>query len=105
MRGLGVTAASRWRELPDIPTLAEQGFPVETGSWYGIMAPAGLPAPIARKLHDDIRAALQQPAVRDRIIAAGLDPLEVGSDAFRAQIAAELEKWTRVIREAGIKAE
>ena len=105
MRGLGVTATTRWRELPDLPTLPEQGFAVEAGSWYGILAPAGLPAPIARKLHDDIQAALRQPAVRERVIAAGLDPLEVGSEAFRAQIRAELEKWSQVIREAGIKAD
>ncbi|MBV1796127.1 tripartite tricarboxylate transporter substrate binding protein [Siccirubricoccus sp. G192] len=104
LRGLAVADARRWRELPDLPTLPELGFTgVEAVSWYGILAPAGLPAPLTERLYRDILAVLHQPAMRERIIRAGLDPIEVGPAEFQAQLGTELAKWTRVIREAGIK--
>jgi tripartite-type tricarboxylate transporter receptor subunit TctC len=104
LRGLAVADARRWRELPELPTLPELGFAgVEAVSWYGILAPAGLPAPLVDRLHRDILAALRQPALRERILAAGLDPIEVGPAEFQAQLAAELAKWSRVVREAGIR--
>ncbi len=106
LRGLAVTDRNRWRDLPDLPTMAELGHPeVEAGSWYGILAPAGLPPALRDRIHRDIAAALRQPALRDRVIAAGLDPIEVGPEAFQAQMTAELAKWSRVVREAGIRAD
>jgi tripartite-type tricarboxylate transporter receptor subunit TctC len=104
LRGLAVADARRWRELPELPTLAELGYPgAEAGSWYGILAPAGLPPALVVRLHRDILAALRRPEVRERITAAGLDPLETGPEAFQAQISAEAAKWARVVREAGIR--
>ena len=104
LRGLAVADARRWRELPDLPGLPELGFAgVEAVAWYGILGPAGLPPARVEQLHRDILAALRQPAVRERIIAAGLDPLETGPEEFQAQLRTELAKWTRVVREAGIK--
>ncbi|RYJ03045.1 MAG: tripartite tricarboxylate transporter substrate binding protein [Acetobacteraceae bacterium] len=106
LRGLAVADARRWRELPDLPTLPELGFAgVEAGSWYGILGPAGLPQARVLQLHRNMLAALRLPAVRERIIAAGLDPLETGPEEFQAQLATEVAKWTRVVREAGIKAD
>ncbi|MDN3568150.1 tripartite tricarboxylate transporter substrate binding protein [Paeniroseomonas aquatica] len=104
LRGLAVADAKRWRELPELPTLAELGFAgAEAGSWYGILGPAGLPQARVLQLHRDMLAALRLPAVRARIIAAGLDPLETGPEEFQAQLGAEVAKWTRVVREAGIR--
>jgi tripartite-type tricarboxylate transporter receptor subunit TctC len=103
LRGLAVADSKPWRELPELPTLASLGYAgAEAGSWYGILAPAKLPAPLVLRLHRDILAALHLPAVRERILAAGLDPLEVGPEAFQAQIAAETAKWGKVVRDAGI---
>lgn len=106
LRGLAVADAGRWRELPDLPTLAELGYPgVEVVAWYGLLAPAGLPPALRDRIHGDTAAVLRQPAVRERIMAAGLDPIDVGPADFQAQIATELAKWSKVIREAGIKPE
>jgi len=104
LRGLAVADAKRWRELPDLPTLPELGFPgVEAVAWYGILAPAGLPPPLVQRLYADIVAALRQPVMRERILAVGLDPIEVGPAEFQAQLATELAKWTKVIHDAGIR--
>jgi tripartite-type tricarboxylate transporter receptor subunit TctC len=104
LRGLAVADARPWRELPELPTLTSLGFAgAEAGSWYGIMAPAKLPAPLVQRLHRDILAALRLPAVRERIMTAGLDPLEIGPAEFQAQIAAETAKWAKVVQDAGIK--
>ena len=106
LRGLAVAAAGRWRELPELPTLPELGFSgMEATSWYGLLAPAGLPEALRQRLFRDVRDALRQPAMRERVRAAGLDPLEVGPEAFGAQLAAELEKWARLVRAAGIRVE
>ncbi len=106
MRGIMVADARRWRELPELPTTTEQGFPgVKAGSWYGWLGPANMPAALVAKLHTDMLAVVREEAVRGRILTAGLDPLEVGPDEFRAQIAAEAIKWAQVVRAAGIRAE
>ncbi|MFZ4409470.1 MAG: tripartite tricarboxylate transporter substrate binding protein [Paracraurococcus sp.] len=103
LRALAVADGHRWRELPAVPTLAELGYSgAEAGSWYGILAPARLPPAITTRLHQDILAALRLPAVRGRIIAAGLDPLETGPAEFKAQIAAETAKWAQVVKAAQI---
>ncbi|MBK1657173.1 tripartite tricarboxylate transporter substrate-binding protein [Paracraurococcus ruber] len=104
LRGLAVADARRWRELPDLPTLAEAGYAgAEAGSWYGLLAPAGLAPALAARLHADLLAALRRPEVQARILAAGLDPLETGPEEFQAQIAQEAAKWAKVVREGGIR--
>jgi tripartite-type tricarboxylate transporter receptor subunit TctC len=106
VRGIGVASLRRWRELPDLPTIAEQGFPgFEVVSWYGIMGPAGLPDPLVARLHHDIAAAFAAPDLREKVVAAGLDPIEVGPAAFREAMGAELRKWADLVRTAGIKPE
>lgn len=106
LRGIAVTAATRWRDLPDVPAMPELGFAdVLAGSWYGILGPAGLPAALRDRIHADMAAALGQPALRQRVMAAGLDPLDTGPEAFRAQLVTELATWSRVVKAAGIRAE
>lgn len=104
VRPLATTGLSRWRQLPDVPTGAEQGYPgYETISWFGVMGPAGLPAPVLARLHTDIAAALQTATVQRQLSNNGLDPLGTGPSAFAKLIPAEIARWTRVVREAGIR--
>jgi tripartite-type tricarboxylate transporter receptor subunit TctC len=104
LRALAATSLERWRELPEVPTVAELGHPgFEVGAWYGFLGPAGLPEPIVAKLHRDLRAAVQAPAVRERITGAGLDLRDAGPAEFRRIMETELAKWERVIRTAGIR--
>ncbi len=104
LRGLAATSLERWRELPEIPTVAELGHPgFEVGAWYGFLGPAGLPAPLLDKLHRDFAAALATPTVRERITGAGLDMRNAGPAEFKRIMETELAKWERVIRTAGIR--
>jgi tripartite-type tricarboxylate transporter receptor subunit TctC len=106
MRGITVAHRSRWRELPELPTTTELGFPrAQAGSWYGWLAPAGLPAPLLAKLAADMAAVIAEPTVQQRILAAGLDPMAEGPTAFAARIAREATLWRDVVRAAGIRQE
>lgn len=105
LRPLATTGLSRWRALPDVPTVAERGYRgFEAGSWFGMLAPAGIPAERAARLYADIRAAVTLPDVASRLTAAGFDLMDVGPEAFRASMREELAKWTRVVRDARISA-
>jgi len=106
LRALAVTSPRREPQAPDVPTLAESGFPnVDPVSWYGISAPAGTLAPIVDRLSSELRRLVASKEYRE--LLAGQAQEAVGSTPaeFRAFIAADLQKWTRVIREAGIKAD
>jgi tripartite-type tricarboxylate transporter receptor subunit TctC len=103
LRALATTGLTRWRALPDVPTVAERGYRgFEAGSWFGMLAPAGVPADRAGKLYTDIRAAVMLPDVRARLTASGFDLMDVGPDEFRAGMQEELAKWERVVRDARI---
>ncbi len=105
VRALGVTAAQRLAAIPDVPTMAEAGMPVEGGPWFGLLAPAATPRPVVDWLNAEINKAFSAPDVRDRLIAQGLT-LPLGSpDDFSRHIAAETKRWGDVIRTAGIKME
>jgi len=104
LRGLATTGAARMPQLPDLPTVAESGYPgFEAGTWYGVLAPAGLPAPLAEGLAGDFDAVLATPQMRGRLATMGMLRLAEGPTAFAARLAAELESWSRVIRQAGIR--
>lgn len=107
VRAYGVTSAKRANAAPDIPTLAEAGVPgYEAVQWFGLLAPAGTPREIITKLHGAVLQTLNDPNVRKRFIDGGADPAPSSSpEAFAALLQAELKKWARVVKEAGIKPE
>ena len=101
---LGVTATKRTPGLPDVPTIAEAGVPgFEATGWNGLLAPAATPAPIVAKLHDAFVAALQTPGVRDRLVEQAYDPVGSTPQEFVRVIAAETEKWGKIIRLSGAR--
>jgi tripartite-type tricarboxylate transporter receptor subunit TctC len=104
VRALAVTGASRFFSLPEIPTTAEAGIPGYTfTSWQGLVAPAGLPAAVVDRLNAEIAGLLAEPAVVERIRLVGNDPSPSSPDAFRARIAADIDKWTKVVDAAKIE--
>jgi tripartite-type tricarboxylate transporter receptor subunit TctC len=105
LRGLAVTSLKRTPILPDLPSIAESGFPgFEAISWFGLLAPAGTPAPIIAKAHQQAVAVAAMPDIRDKLAALGLDTSADGPDAMAAIIKADTAKWAKVIKDAGIKA-
>jgi tripartite-type tricarboxylate transporter receptor subunit TctC len=106
VRALGVTTAKRAPFLPDVPTMAEAGVPgYDTGVWWGLVGPAGMPATIVAQLSSDFIAALKAPAVRDRLNTLGAAPIGSSQKEFDAVIHADYEKWGPIIKAAGMKAE
>jgi tripartite-type tricarboxylate transporter receptor subunit TctC len=106
VRPLGVTTATRSTVLPDVPTIAEQGVPgYDTGVWWGVLAPAGLPAAIRDRLANDFRAALNAPAAKARFADLGAASVGSSPSEFGSFIQAEYERWGPIIKAAGIKAE
>lgn len=106
VRPLGLAAAKRLKQVPDLPTLAEQGLKdFEAGSWYGVLAPVGTPREIVSKLHAEIVKALKTPEVQKRFDELGTDIIGNSPEEFAAQIRNEREKWAKVAQAAGIKPE
>jgi tripartite-type tricarboxylate transporter receptor subunit TctC len=103
LRALAVTTAARSDELPDVPAIGEFVPGYEASAWYGLSAPRGTPADIIEKLNGETNAALADPRIKARLAEFGGTPL-VGSPAdFGALIAAETEKWGKVVTFAGLK--
>jgi tripartite-type tricarboxylate transporter receptor subunit TctC len=106
MKPLGVSTLQRSALLPEVPTIAESGAPgYEMSIWWGLLGPAGLPAAVVRRLHDDVSAILRQPESARRLEADGAAPASLPSAEFARNLAAEIEKWTRVARDTHIKAD
>lgn len=106
IKALAVTGAKRASVLPSVPTVRESGLPdYEVNSWFGLLAPAGTPPERVRQLQQAVDKVLAMPDVRKRIQELGAEPGGEGSAAFAAQIKADTDKWARVIRSAGIKAQ
>jgi tripartite-type tricarboxylate transporter receptor subunit TctC len=103
LRCIGVTSLTRSPNAPDLPTVAEQGFPgFEALSWFGLMAPAGTPQAITRKVHAEAMKVLADGEMRARFASLGLDVVGNSPEDMRATIAADIPKWARVIADAGI---
>lgn len=106
LRGIGVTSTKRSVVFPELPTLAETGVPgFSAVGWFGLFAAAKTPQPIITRLNTEISALLQEPQTRDRLLAQGAEPLPGPPGDLRNHLAREIETWSKVIREAGIKAE
>jgi tripartite-type tricarboxylate transporter receptor subunit TctC len=104
VRALAVTTAKRSSELPDVPTLAEAGFPgLEMTTWYGVFAPAGTPKDIVAKLHSEIMRALQAQDVQQRIAGLAGEPGTLTSEQFAVLNRADYERFGKLVRDANIK--
>ncbi len=106
VRPLAVTSAKRSPLLPDVPAIGEAGAPgAEISTWWGLLAPAGVPPPLLAKINAEIAGILRQPESAQRLSAEGAEPWILTSAQFAGVISKEIEKWARVAREAGIRAE
>jgi tripartite-type tricarboxylate transporter receptor subunit TctC len=104
LRALAVTSLRRSPVVPELPTIAESGYPgFEVTTWFGLLAPARTPATIVRKLHLETVKALAPPDVRARLADLDMEGIGNSPDEFAAIIKSEIPKWAKVIKEAGIK--
>ena len=105
-RPLAVTTPKRSSALPDLPTVAESGYPgYEVSTWFGYLAPAGTPPDVVARLNSEINAALKHPDVQKRLVALGAE-LDPGTPQdFAKFLEADMTRWARVIKQAGIKAD
>jgi tripartite-type tricarboxylate transporter receptor subunit TctC len=101
---IGAAADQRNAILPDLPTLAEQGYPnTDASNWYGLLAPAKTPPAVVAKLNNAVNAALNDPDVHDKLVKSGAVPVGGTPDAFGSFLKSEYDKWGRVVAERGIK--
>jgi tripartite-type tricarboxylate transporter receptor subunit TctC len=106
LRAIATAGAVRASLMPDLPTIAESGLPgFEAVLHYGLMAPAGTPAPIVARLNRELRAAVSDPQVRERILADGGDPLSSSPQEYAADIEAEVPKWSALVKKLGLRVE
>jgi tripartite-type tricarboxylate transporter receptor subunit TctC len=102
VRAIAVCTAERSPSFPEIPTIAEQGYPqVVTTNWFGIAGPAGVPEEIVRKMHAEIVRALALPAVKTRLEGTGVQPGGDTPDETQAFVLGEIERWAKVVKETG----
>ena len=106
LRALGVAIPQRSRHLPEVPTIAEQGFAgFESVGWIGLCAPARTPAAVLDRLDAGTRAMLADPVVKERLDALAFEPAGQSRAAFAEFMKAEISKWTKVAKAAGAKAD
>lgn len=106
LRILAVGAAARLPAIPDVPTVAELGYPgFESSQWFGLLAPAGTPAPIVERLHQEAVKALGTPAVVHRLAEDSSTPTPLGPQEFARFIVAEQKRWGEVVRSARLTAD
>ncbi len=104
LRALAVTGAKRSVVMPDVPTISEAGVPgFQSAGWFGVFSPAKTPQPVIAGLNAEFSALMEEPGLRDRLIAQGAEPLSGPPDALRKHLAREVETWSKLIREAGLK--
>jgi tripartite-type tricarboxylate transporter receptor subunit TctC len=104
MRPIAVTGLKRHPLLPDVPTFEESGYKGFDGvQWYGIVGPAGLPAPIVKRLNDEINAALAQPELRERLAGEALEPMPMAPAEFGQYMRDDIARWSKVAKERGIE--
>jgi tripartite-type tricarboxylate transporter receptor subunit TctC len=106
LKALGVGGAKRIPALPEVPTFAEAGVTgAEANNWWGLVAPVGTPVPVLGRLQQEIATILDAADTRKRFELEGAEVMQMTPAQFSELIAAETAKWTRVVKQAGIKAE
>lgn len=103
LRALGVTSAKRSSSLPDVPAIAEMLPGFDVVSWQAIFAPAGVPKPIVDRLSGEMIKAIQDPDIKSKLVAQGIEPGGMTPAELGAFQKAEIEKWARVIKAGNIK--
>jgi tripartite-type tricarboxylate transporter receptor subunit TctC len=106
LRALAQSGATRSPVAPDLPTVAEAGVPgYEVTVWFGLVAPAATPRAVVMKLNAEVLRILAMPDVRERFLALGVEPLGSTPEEFATHIRAQMDKWGKVVKDAGVKAE
>jgi tripartite-type tricarboxylate transporter receptor subunit TctC len=106
LKALATTGLNRSKVAPELPTMAESGFPgFDVTTWYSFMVPAGTPAPVARRLHDEAVKALQPTDIQQAMARQGLEAETSTPQELAARIRSESRTWAEVVKAAGIKAE
>jgi tripartite-type tricarboxylate transporter receptor subunit TctC len=106
IRIIGTINEGRTKYFPDVPTMAEQGFPeAKVTPWFGIVVPAGTPGPIVDRISKALEAALATPDVRQKLDTAGCEPKSAPGAEFADIIKSEVAVWARVVKDAGITAD
>jgi tripartite-type tricarboxylate transporter receptor subunit TctC len=104
LRALAVTSAARSPAFPDVPTLAEAGLKgIDVNPWFGLLAPAGTPAPVVQRINADVNALLATAEVRERFAASGADVLASTPERFGEILRDDLARWAKVVRESGAR--
>jgi tripartite-type tricarboxylate transporter receptor subunit TctC len=106
LRALGVTGSRRTAALPDVPTVVEAGLPGYTATtWYPLMAPRGTPEPVVARINAAFKAAMEDPVIKTKLGDLGVEPVASSPAELAKHITAEVERWSRVVAQAGIKSE
>ncbi|MFT4101151.1 MAG: tripartite tricarboxylate transporter substrate-binding protein, partial [Burkholderiaceae bacterium] len=106
LRAVATTTARRAQALPDVPTIAESGYPgFDVSTWYALWAPAGTPAPIVEKLAEHAARALKTAEVRKQYADLGAEPVGSTPAAFAAYLDSESAKWAKIVKDSGAKAD
>jgi tripartite-type tricarboxylate transporter receptor subunit TctC len=103
LRALAVTTPKRVASLPELPAVAEELPGFEVVGWYGVIGPAGMPAPLVARLNQELVRILNEPEVRERIVADGSEPVGSAPEEFRRFMSADVEKWAKLVKESGAK--
>jgi tripartite-type tricarboxylate transporter receptor subunit TctC len=104
IRPIAITTLKRTAALPDVPTIAESGFPgFEATTWHGLVAPAGTPKEVVATLNRAFVATLNDLGVRKQLTDLGVDVAPGSSEEFRAYIKSEIPKWARIVKASGAK--
>jgi len=103
LRALATSSPRRIAAFPDLPTFVELGYDVEVRDWLGFLAPAGTRRDLIERLHSEMAKVTAKPETRQRLEALGVEVADMGPEEFRTHIRSELQKWAKVVRDAGIK--
>ena len=106
VKALAIGSPQRFDGLPDVPTIAEQGYPAyDIHAWYGLLVRAGTPAPVVDRLYESVRAALASSEVRETFTTRGIDPGGMPPGEFQELIRNDLQMWKQTVDKLGIKLE